>query len=182
LEDGLSSQEVNDVDGEENSDDAFTMDENGKEAGHRGVYFIDDLTHIDVDNLDSGHLLKDAEVVCCNDGQRVAFFLVVGHLELILLHSYFLYSIPVLRNTRSSYFLLSHNRVLLEQIAVLLEFSDSFLNILRFQKFSQKLSRLLVATLEHQIFRSFIRIFVYDVVYIGTKDDYRHEEDDPPIC
>ena len=59
LKNGFSSEIVDDVDGEENSDDALAVDKNGKETCHRGVDLVHDLTHINVDDLNGSHLLKN---------------------------------------------------------------------------------------------------------------------------
>ena len=48
---------VGDVDSEVDGCNAFSMDKDGQEGGERRVDFGNDLSYIDIDNLNGSHLL-----------------------------------------------------------------------------------------------------------------------------
>jgi len=54
--------------GEEDGNDAFSMNEYGQELVHGRIGLVDDLSHVDVYHLDCCHLLENGEVVGCDYG------------------------------------------------------------------------------------------------------------------
>ena len=181
LKNGFSSEIVDDVDGEENSDNALAVDENGKKTCHWGVDLVHDLAHVDVDDLDGGHLLENWKMVGSDDRQDIALISLLRVMLIFFGLNLFFNSASIFRNPRFSFLLLRQHRMLLQQLAVLPELFNSLLNVSRFEEFAEQLPSLIVATFEHQIFRSFVGIFVDDVVDVGSEDYDGHEEDDSPV-